>query len=311
MKTISIVIPAYNEEKNIVPLIASIRECFPHDRYQYELIFVDDGSKDATLTKIEEAAKHDEHIFYLELSRNFGHQNALKAGLDYAMGDAVISMDCDMQHPPHLLNSLIENWEEGYDIVYTRREENQNLSFLKRKSGNAYYRIFNWLAEVNIEKGTADFRLMDRRVIDIFTQFNEDDLFIRGLIPWMGFKQKAIDYQPSERLSGKTKYTFRKMVVLAISGITSLSIRPLYAAIYLGLTISALALIATPFVILSFQPRHHIVFIWASLLLTIVFFGGLQLTVMGTIGLYIGKTFMQVKHRPTYIVRNSNLPDKH
>ena len=311
MKTISIVIPAYNEEKNIVPLIASIRECFPHDRYQYELIFVDDGSKDATLTKIEEAAKHDEHIFYLELSRNFGHQNALKAGLDYAMGDAVISMDCDMQHPPHLLNSLIENWEEGYDIVYTRREENQNLSFLKRKSGNAYYRIFNWLAEVNIEKGTADFRLMDRRVIDIFTQFNEDDLFIRGLIPWMGFKQKAIDYQPSERLSGKTKYTFRKMVVLAISGITSLSIRPLYAAIYLGLTISAIAFFATPFVIMSFQPRHHIVFIWASLLLTIVFFGGLQLTVMGTIGLYIGKTFMQVKHRPTYIVRNSNLPDKH
>ena len=311
MRTISIVIPTYNEEKNITPLIASIKEHFPHDRYQYELIFVDDGSKDATLTQIEEVAKHDEHVFYLELSRNFGHQNALKAGLDYATGDAVISMDCDMQHPPHLLNSLIEKWEEGYDIVYTRREENQSASFLKRKSGNAYYRIFNWLAEVNIEKGTADFRLMDRRVVDIFTQFNEDDLFIRGLVPWMGFKQAAIDYHPNERLSGKTKYSFRKMAVLAISGITSLSIRPLYAAIYLGLTISALALIATPFVILSFQPRHHIVFIWASLLLTIVFFGGLQLTVMGTIGLYIGKTFMQVKHRPTYIVRNSNLPDKH
>lgn len=311
MNTISIVIPAYNEEKNITPLITSIKEHFPHDHYQYELIFVDDGSKDTTLTKIEEAAKHDEHVFYLELSRNFGHQNALKAGLDYATGDAVISMDCDMQHPPHLLNSLIEKWEEGYDIVYTRREDDQSASFLKRKSGNAYYRIFNWLAEVNIEKGTADFRLMDRRVVDIFTQFHEDDLFIRGLIPWMGFKQAAIDYHPNERLSGKTKYSFRKMALLAISGITSLSIRPLYSAIYLGLTISALALIATPFVILSFQPRHHIVFIWASLLLTIVFFGGLQLTVMGTIGLYIGKTFMQVKHRPTYIVRKSNLPDKH
>jgi len=311
MNTISIVIPAYNEEKNITPLITSIKKHFPHDRYQYELIFVDDGSKDTTLTKIEEAAKHDEHVFYLELSRNFGHQNALKAGLDYATGDAVISMDCDMQHPPHLLNSLIEKWEEGYDIVYTRREDDQSASFLKRKSGNAYYRIFNWLAEVNIEKGTADFRLMDRRVVDIFTQFHEDDLFIRGLIPWMGFKQAAIDYHPNERLSGKTKYSFRKMALLAISGITSLSIRPLYSAIYLGLTISALALIATPFVILSFQPRHHIVFIWASLLLTIVFFGGLQLTVMGTIGLYIGKTFMQVKHRPTYIVRKSNLPDKH
>lgn len=309
MKTISIVIPAYNEENNIAPLTTAIKSFFPHHRYQYEIIFIDDGSTDNTLTQIQKIAQQDTQIFYLELSRNFGHQNALKAGIDYATGDCVITMDCDMQHPPHLLNSLIEKWEEGYDIVYTRRIENQNTSLVKKESGKIYYHIFNWLAEVNIEKGTADFRLMDRRVVEIFTRFNENDLFIRGLIPWLGFKQTAINYEPNERLSGKTKYSLRKMFLLAINGITSLSIRPLYAAIYLGLTISLLAILAIPFVIISFQPHRHIIFIWASILIAIAFFGGMQLTILGTIGLYIGKIFLQVKHRPLYIVRKTNIPD--
>jgi glycosyltransferase involved in cell wall biosynthesis len=311
MKTITIVIPAYNEEKNILPLVESIKNHFPHERYLYELIFVDDGSTDGTLNQIKETARHDDSIFYLELSRNFGHQNALKAGLDYATGDCAISMDCDMQHPPRLINNLIEKWEEGYDIVYTRREDNQSASFLKRKTSNAYYNLLNWLAEVKIEKGTADFRLMDRRVVDIFIQFDENDLFIRGLIPWIGFKQIAVDYEPDKRLSGKTKYSLRKMFVLAISGITSLSIRPLYSAIYFGLAASALAIIAIPIILMSYNPHRHIAFMLACNLTAIVFFGGLQLTVLGTIGLYIGKTFLQVKHRPLYIVRKSKLPKKH
>ncbi|MGC9151250.1 MAG: glycosyltransferase family 2 protein [Microbacter sp.] len=307
MKTITIVIPAYNEEENIVPLTKAIHEHFPRDRYAYRLLFVDDGSSDGTLNVLETLSQEDSHVFYLSLSRNFGHQNALKAGIDYAEGDAVITMDCDLQHPPRLLEAMIAKWEEGFDIVYTRRAENQNASFVKRKSGKAFYNLFNWLAEVNIEQGAADFRLMDRRVADIFSQFGERDLFIRGLVRWMGFRQFGIDYEPDKRLKGKTKYSFRKMTVFAVSGITSMSIRPLYAAIYLGLGLSLLAVLSIPFVIYSFQPRHHIVFIWASLLVTIVFFGGLQLTILGMIGLYIGKTYTQVKHRPLYIIQKSNL----
>jgi dolichol-phosphate mannosyltransferase len=308
MKTISIVVPAYNEEENILPLVKAIHEQFPQDRYHYRILIVDDGSSDGTLTVLEKIAQDDPHLFYLSLSRNFGHQNALKAGIDHAEGDAVITMDADLQHPPHLLKALIEKWEEGYDIVYTRRADNQNASFVKRKTGNAYYRMFNWLAEVNLDQGAADFRLMDRRVVDIFSQLEERDLFIRGLVRWMGFSQIGIDYEPAKRLKGKTKYSLRKMIVFAVSGITSMSIRPLYAAIYLGLTLSLLAVLSIPFVIYSFQPRHHIVFIWASLLVTIVFFGGLQLTVLGMIGLYIGKTYTQVKHRPLYLIQKTNLP---
>jgi len=308
MKTISIVVPAYNEEENILPLVKAIHEQFPKDRYHYRILIVDDGSSDGTLTVLEKIAQDDPHLFYLSLSRNFGHQNALKAGIDHAEGDAVITMDADLQHPPHLLKALIEKWEEGYDIVYTRRADNQNASFVKRKTGNAYYRMFNWLAEVNLDHGAADFRLMDRRVVDIFSQLEERDLFIRGLVRWMGFSQIGIDYEPAKRMKGKTKYSLRKMIVFAVSGITSMSIRPLYAAIYLGLTLSLLAVLSIPFVIYSFQPRHHIVFIWASLLVTIVFFGGLQLTVLGMIGLYIGKTYTQVKHRPLYLIQKTNLP---
>jgi len=309
-KLVSIVLPAHNESGNIDIISDRIASCFPHDRYDIEVIFVDDGSTDDTLQKIENLQSRNCEVFYIELSRNFGHQNALKAGLDCANGDCIISMDCDLQHPPELVCKLLEKWEEGFDIVYTRREESENLSYLKRKTSNVFYSFVSWLSDIKIEKGTSDFRLIDRRVADVFSRFKENDLFIRGLIKWVGFKQVAIDYHPDDRHSGNSKYTFRKMVSFAFNGITSLSIRPLYLAVYLGFILSLPSFLYFPYVIWSYYYSGHYAYGWGSVILTVVFFSGLQLSVLGIIGIYIGKMFMQVKDRPLYIVKSTNLKSK-
>ena len=291
-KLVSIVLPAHN------------------DRYDLEIIFIDDGSNDDTLQMIENLQSRNGNVFYIELSRNFGHQNALKAGLDCANGDCIISMDCDLQHPPELVCKLLEKWEQGFDIVYTRREESENLSYLKRKTSNIFYSFVSWLSDIKIEKGTSDFRLIDKRVADVFSRFKENDLFIRGLIKWVGFKQIAIDYHPDDRQYGHSKYTFRKMVQFAFNGITSLSIRPLYLAVYLGFILSLLSFLYFPYVIWSYYFSGHYAYGWGSVILTVVFFSGLQLSVLGIIGIYIGKMFMQVKDRPLYIVKSTNLKSK-
>ncbi|MTK52741.1 glycosyltransferase family 2 protein [Paludibacter sp.] len=305
-KLVSIVLPAHNESGNVGVIKNRIQECFPFESYDLELIFVNDGSTDDTMEQLYKLSQEDKSVFYIELSRNFGHQCALKAGLDYAHGDCVISMDCDMQHPPELIKPLIEKWEQGYDIVYTCRAESETASYMKRKTSNAFYHIFNSFSDVQIEKGTADFRLMSRNVADVFKRFRENDLFIRGMIKWMGFRQAHIDYEPNERFSGTTKYTVRKMLRLAVHAVTSFSVRPLYLAIYIGFGLSLLALLYLPYVLYSFFYSGHYAYGWGSVILTIVFFSGLQLCVLGVIGLYLGKLFIQVKDRPLYIVRSSN-----
>ncbi len=309
-KLVSIVLPAHNEAGNIDIINERINSCFPYDRYDLEVIFVDDGSTDDTLKEIESLQSRNNGIFYIELSRNFGHQNALKAGLDRASGDCIISMDCDLQHPPELICKLLDKWEQGFDVVCTRRAESENLSYLKRKTSNVFYAIVSWLSDIKIEKGSSDFRLIDRRVAEVFSRFRENDLFIRGLIKWIGFKQIAIDYHPDDRQYGQSKYTFRKMVHFAFNGITSLSIRPLYLAVYLGFSLSLLSFLYLPYVIWSYYYSGHYAYGWGSVILTVVFFSGLQLCVLGIIGIYIGKMFMQVKDRPVYIIKSTNLKTK-
>jgi glycosyltransferase involved in cell wall biosynthesis len=306
-KLVSIVLPAHNESGNIDKISERIDSCFPYDLYDLEMIFIDDGSTDDTLAKIENLSGSKSNIFYIELSRNFGHQNALKAGIDSANGDCIISMDCDMQHPPEIIPKFLEKWEEGFDIVYTLRHESENLSFLKRKTSNLFYLIVSWLSDLKIEKGTSDFRLIDRRVADIFSNFKENDLFIRGIIKWVGFRQIAIDFYPNDRFSGRTKYSMRKMLNFAFNGITSLSIRPLYIAVYLGFILSLLSFLYLPYVVWSYYYSGHYSYGWGSVILTVVFFSGLQLSVLGIIGIYIGKMFMQVKDRPLYLVKSTNL----
>ncbi len=309
-KKISIVIPSFNEEGNIKIIINALNEVLQKLKYRYELIFVDDGSSDKTLTILQEISATDSNVFYIELSRNFGHQNALKAGLDLASGDCIITMDGDMQHPPEMIPQLIEKWEEGYDIVYTRRLEDKNLPAFKKITSKYFYKFINYISEIKIEEGTADFRLMDKKVSTVFFAFSENELFIRGLVNWVGFKQYAIDYKPAERYSGNSKYTVKKMMQFALKGITSFSIRPLYISIFLGISLFFLSLLFYILYVFYSIYYGHVISGWASVIFTIVIFGGLNLIVLGIIGVYVGKLFMHSKQRPNYLIRDTNLEDK-
>lgn len=303
---ISIIICCYNEYTNIPTVVDAIHKVMDGTDYNYEIIAVNDGSSDGTQELLEKMCEKDEHLFYLEFSRNFGHQNALKAGLDYARGNCIISMDADMQHPPRMLPQLIKKWEEGYDIVYTRRQEDKRLSSSKRKSSKWFYRIMNSVSDIKLEEGVADFRLMDRRAANVLVNIKGGDLFIRGIVHWMGFKQYAIDYMPDKRLSGETKYTLKKMLTMAINGILSFSTKPLYVALYLGFGIALLSLLCIPYAFISYFTGH-VKTGWMSLILTVSFLGGLQLFILGIIGMYIGRIFVQTKGFPPYIVCKTNI----
>lgn len=305
-KLVSIVIPAHNEEENIIVIVNRIEKVFETLPYRFEILVVDDGGTDKTLEVIEHLSKAKDNFYYIEFSRNFGHQPALKAGLDYAKGDCVISLDADLQHPPELFKQMLEKWKEGYDIVYTRRKEDKRLSFKKRKTSTLFYKLMNSLSDIEIEPGTADFRLLDRKAVNVFKGFRENDLFVRGLVKWLGFRQYAIDYIPEARFAGASKYNIKRMRKLAIQGVTSLSIRPLHMAVYLGFFFSVLSLLYVPYVLHAFYYGKHVSG-WASLIMTVVFFGGLQLIILGIIGIYIGKMFMQTKNRPNYIIRSTNI----
>lgn len=307
-KSIAIVIPSYNEATNIDVLIHALNETIENLNYNFKFIFVDDGSSDETVAILKEKSKEHQHIFYLELSRNFGHQNALKAGIDLVKNDvdAIISMDGDMQHPPKIIPKLIQKWEEGFEVVYTIREEDKKLGFIKNKTSNLFYGLMNKLSDIKFEPGTADFRLIDKKVAQVFSDFTENELFIRGIINWVGFKQFAIHYEPNERYSGKSKYTVGKMMRFAVQGITSFSTKPLSMAIILGISLSVMAFIFYISYVLYSIYYGHVISGWASVITTVVFFGGLNLVVLGIIGVYIGKLFMQSKGRPNYLISNTN-----
>lgn len=308
-KLVSIVIPAYNEADNIFVISEGLKKVFAGINYNYELILVDDGSSDQTLERIKNYAATAENVYFLEFSKNFGHQLAVKAGMDHAFGDCVISMDCDMQHPPELIPEMLKKWEEGFEVVYTIREEDKSLSKGKRGSSSLFYKVLNWLSDIELEPGAADFRLLDQKVVNVFRNFHENEPFLRGLVKWLGFKQFAIRYNPAARFSGKSKYTLKKMFRLALHGVTSFSIKPLYSAVYLGFILSLASVLYIPYVLYAFVNNVEVSG-WASVIMTIVFFGGLQLIILGIIGIYVGKMFMQTKNRPNYIIRSTNMQSK-
>ncbi|MDM1555553.1 glycosyltransferase family 2 protein [Chryseobacterium indologenes] len=308
MKKISIVIPAHNEEGNVALVHEKIKEVFSElKNYTFEIIFVNDGSRDNTQQKLEELSQKYEEVKFIEFSRNFGHQPAVKAGMDFADGNAVISMDGDLQHPPELIPEMIKKWEEGYDIVFTVRTYPKQISYFKRKTSDVFYKLLSSLSDVNLTKGGgSDFRLMDANAVEAMRSFKEDDLFLRGLTSWMGYKQIGIDFTAGERMTGESSYNLKKMLKFAFTGITAFSVKPLYLAAYLGFLFSFFSVIGyAGYVIYAFVARTEISG-WASLIMTIVFFGGLQLIILGIIGIYLGKIFKQVKERPNYIIKNKN-----
>jgi dolichol-phosphate mannosyltransferase len=303
---VSIIVPVYNESTNVLPVTEALHRAMSKTGYKYEIIFIDDGSLDNTEEIVHNLSIQDNSVFYISFSRNFGHQNALKAGIDLAKGDCIISLDGDMQHPPDMLPLMLEKWKQGYDIVYTRRQADKKHTRFKRTTSNLFYRFMKYLSGLDMEHGEADFRLLSRRVADVLLTLNEQDIFIRGVIKWMGFRRCAIDYIQGERFSGTSKYTVKKMTNLAIQGITSFSVKPLYISIILGVGFSVLSLAYIPYVIWCVYSGRAITG-WASTIIIIMFFGGMQMIVLGIIGIYIGKIFIQSKQRPGYIIKDTNL----
>lgn len=300
---ISIVIPTFNEEGNIEILYQKISEAFEQIAHSnFEVIYVNDGSSDGSLEKVKQLGQIDSRVKFISFSRNFGHQNALKAGLDYADGNAVISMDADLQHPPALIPEMIRLWKEGNEVVYSIRKDGKELSFFKKMTSKLFYKIVNYLSDTKLEEGTADFRLLDRKVVNALRNYNESNLFFRGIIPTLGFKQIGIQYQPQERFSGTTKYSFSKMLKFALTGITSSSAKPLYFSIYLGLFFAVIAFLYGIYAIYVSLFTNDAVLGWTSLIASILFIGGLQLIMMGIVGVYLGKLFTQSKNRPNYII---------
>jgi glycosyltransferase involved in cell wall biosynthesis len=298
---LSIVIPAYNEEGNINYLSREIRETLSGTGKEFEVIFVDDGSRDNTFGEIERTAREDPRIRGLRLSRNFGHQVALLAGLHESAGEKVVTMDADGQHPASLIPDLISKLEEGYDIVNTIREDTRDAGLFKKSSSGMFYRLFNTLSEVKIQENASDFRIMNREALNAFLSIDEHNRFTRGLVSWMGFRQTSIPFVAPARNSGRSKYTFRRMFRFAFDGLTAFSSKPLRISTYLGLSVLILGIAYSIYaLVVFFMGRSNPG--WTSLLISILVLGGTQLLILGIIGEYISRIFIESKRRPHYFI---------
>jgi polyisoprenyl-phosphate glycosyltransferase len=303
-----VIIPLFNEEQNIVAISEAIAYAFRFVRnVNYEILFVDDGSTDGTLTKIKQLESEKGNLSYLSFSRNFGKEAALLAGFQHADSDAVITMDGDLQHPPELIPDLLDYWQKGYEIVYTYRQaDNKHSPFFSRFFSRLFYFVISKLADVKLENGLSDYKLVDKKVVEVVKEMKEADPFLRGIFKWVGYNQKRIAYTPDARLNGHSKYSKRALLSLAVQSITSFSTKPLSMAIYIGFFISAISVLYLPYVLYSLYNGYAISG-WASTIVTISFFGGIQLIILGIIGLYLGKLFMQSKGRPPYLIRESKI----
>ncbi len=298
---LSIVIPAYNERENIGFLYREILDELSGGSLDFEIIFVDDGSRDDTFSEIQQLAKGDARVSGLKLSRNFGHQVALLAGLNEARGDKILTMDADGQHPPSLILPLVEKLDEGYDIVNTVREATMDAGFIKKRTSGMFYRMFNALSEVRIQESSSDFRIMNREALVAFLSIDEHNRFTRGLVGWMGFRQTSVSFVAPGRNSGKSKYTGRRMLRFAFDGLTAFSSKPLRISTYLGLTILAIGIAYGIYaVIVYFAGKSNPG--WTSLMISILVLGGTQLLILGIIGEYIARIFIESKRRPHYFI---------
>ncbi|WP_177504172.1 glycosyltransferase family 2 protein [Anaerosinus sp.] len=303
MKLISIVVPVYNEEENIEHFYEEICKTMQPLGYNFELLFVDDGSKDSSILILDHLSQRDDRVKPLYLVRNFGHQIALTCGLDHAKGEAVITMDGDMQHPPTFIPILIEKWEDGYEVVQTIRKTTEGVSWFKNKTSALYYKLINKISKVKIQPGGSDFRLMDRRVVESFKLYKERARFIRGMIGAIGYKQIQLEFVAPKRFAGTSKFSLNKMLHFALDGITAYSKMPLRFAFYLGIIFGLFSILLTGHVMYIKWFTDEAVPGWATLSVSISLLGGIQLMGLGIIGEYVGRIFEEVKQRPLYFVR--------
>ena len=305
MKKISVVIPMYDEESVANECYKKLSEvfCKLKEKYDYEMIIINDGSEDKTLDIIEEIANKDKKVKVISFSRNFGHQAAVTCGLRATTGDAVVIIDADLQDPPEEIPGMIEKWEEGYEVIYGKRKKREGESAFKLLTAKAFYSMINKLSDIEIPKNTGDFRLVDRKVVDVVNSLPEHNKFLRGLFSWVGFKQKAYEYERKERFAGKTKYPLKKMLKLASDGIISFSIKPLKLVGTLGIMSVIISLAILIYSILSFVFKwNNLTAGWTSIMITVTFLCGTILISLWMIGEYIARIYDETKDRPEYII---------
>lgn len=307
MKKITILIPAYNEEEALPILYERVSKIMNSmNKYDFELLFVNDGSKDKTVDIIKDLRKKDKRVCYVDFARNFGKEIAMKAGFDYATGDCLVILDADLQDPPELIPEMVKYWEEGYDDVYARRRSRKGETWLKKFTSKMYYKVLQSLTRVPIQKDTGDFRLLDKRCVNALKKMGENGRNSKSLFSWIGYKKKEILYDRDPRIAGQTKWNYKKLIDLAIDGITSFTTSPLRISTYLSIPTFLALLIYFIYVIVKCIRLHVAIQAFQAIILLILFFSGIQIILIGIIGEYLGRIFNETKHRPLYLVNEYN-----
>lgn len=301
---ISLVVPVYNEEENVVPFYERATQTLHLLQQPYELIFVNDGSRDYSVHLLAQLAEQDAHVKIVDLSRNFGKEAALSAGLDYALGEIVIPIDADLQHPPEVIPEMIQLWRQGYDMVYAARRSREEESWLKQTAARLFYKVINRLSAVDIPENAGDFRLISRCVLESIRHMREKRRFMKGMFSWVGFKQGCVYYETAPRYAGKTKWNYWTLWNLAMEGITAYSIIPLQASTYIGLLLACGSFAYGGYFLLKTLLYGNPVRGYPSLLVLMLFLSGMQLMVIGIMGEYIGRIYVESKNRPLYLVRH-------
>lgn len=305
VETVSVVSPVFNEEETVDEFYrratAALQSISPP--VDYELLFVDDGSTDDTATVLGKLAESDPRVAVINFSRNFGHQLAITAGIDHAKGDAVVVIDSDLQDPPEVVAEMVDRWREGWDVVYGQRMARPGESRFKLVTARGFYRTINWLSEVPLPLDAGDFRLMDRRVVEVLKDIREENRYVRGLVSWVGFRQCALPYARDPRYAGETKFSLRKMVRFAADGIASFSEKPLRLAVQLGSLVTVVAFCTALYLVIGkiTDPSSQLPG-YASMMTVILFLGGVQLLTIGILGQYLGRTYRETKRRPLYVI---------
>lgn len=301
----SVVVPAYNEQEVLEESYKRLTEVMEQTKENYEIIFINDGSRDRTYEIAESLCEKDKHVKLINFSRNFGHQIAVTAGMEYSSGQAIVIIDADLQDPPHIILEMIKKWKEGYDVVYGQRLKREGETFFKKFTAKCFYRFLNKMTSMQIPVDTGDFRLIDRKVCDVMNQIHEKNRYVRGLVSWVGFKQTAVEYKRESRFAGETKYPLKKMIKLATDAILSFSYKPLRLAGLIGGALSVCSFVYLIVVIIQKLFTNTTQPGWASLFAIILFFNGVSLILHSITGEYVGRIYEETKNRPLYIVRDT------
>jgi dolichol-phosphate mannosyltransferase len=304
LHSFSVVVPIFNEEEVLSPFYERLKNVMNSLNEDYEIIFVNDGSTDHSMEALLKLRQSDLNVKIIEFSRNFGHQIAITAGLDHTNGQAIIIMDGDLQHPPEVIPKLIQKWKEGYEVVYTVKKETKDAGFFKNISASVFYSLMNKIGNIRIPKHGADFRLVDQKVLESLKLLRERSRFMRGLVNWVGYSQTSVEFEADARYAGATKYSLKRMIQFALDGITSFSSFPLRISTYFGFLVSAMSFLYAAFAIYARLFTQIALPGWTSILVAVLFLGGVQLITIGLLGEYIGRIYDEVKQRPLYLIKN-------